>query len=396
VNRDRSSFVPFLHATILVVLPCLLVVVACVSSGRTAGADVVADVGPSDVPLVDTPEASAPSDADREAPLPDGRSDAGPAETEAPRDASETDADVSAPPVWGWVSAIEWNDVCDQWYQKTQWFGGVRAYFAVAPEFNRALPHTLGFATAWATDGACTLYDTGIMSDTCLGQCLCLDKGVECYTEDESSRWCGEDEVCVDDPATPPEVFDHGMCVPLPAHYDVGLVTINGLKTPVSMAPDALDRYKAEALPDPNDLFDAGDAIAATTSGGDLAPMAFTARGVAPLELPDNVVRIRVGKPSTIRWTPADPASRVQVVLAIGSHDPNPLGGAIVCDAPDADGQVEVAGSLLDRLIYLGCDGAWMMKCSRITRYSRDLQTDGHREVELFVGSARNLMMLRE
>lgn len=373
----------------------VIVATACVSNDRAAPADVSADAS-TDAAPADQP--------DLDAPLPDSLPDPGPAEPDTPADGAEVDlplpeageTDAEGPEVWGWISAIEWNDVCDQWYQKTQWFGGVRAYFAVAPEFNRALPHTLGFATAVATEGACTLYDTGIMSDTCLGQCLCLDKGVECYTEDESSRWCGEDEVCVDDPATPPEVFDHGMCVPLPAHYDVGTVTIDGLKTPVSMAPDALDRYKAEALPDPNDLFDAGDAITATTSGGDLAPMAFTARGVAPLEVVDNVVRLRAGMPATVAWLPADPEARVQVVLAIGSHDPNPLGGAIVCDAPDGEGQVTIAGSLLDRLVYLGCDGAWMMKCSRITRYSRDLQTDGHREVELFVGSARNLMMLRE
>jgi hypothetical protein len=38
--------------------------------------------------------------------------------------------DVPAMPSWGWISAIEWNDVCDQWYLKTRWFGGVRAYFA--------------------------------------------------------------------------------------------------------------------------------------------------------------------------------------------------------------------------------------------------------------------------
>jgi hypothetical protein len=122
--------------------------------------------------------------------------------------------------------------------------------------------------------------------------------------------------------------------------------------------------------------------------------MSFTAKGVAPLVVPDNVLRYRAGQPATIHWTPADSSSRVQVVLMAGSHDPNPLSGAIVCDAPDADGQIQIAASLLDRLLYLGCDGAWMLKCSRITRYSRDLQRQAGKEVELFVGSARNLQLI--
>ncbi len=121
--------------------------------------------------------------------------------------------------------------------------------------------------------------------------------------------------------------------------------------------------------------------------------MSFSARGVAPLQISNNVVSYRPGQPATVRWTAADPASRIQIVLNAGSHDPNPLGGAIVCDVPDSDGQVEIAASLLDRLWFLGCKGSWMMKCSRITRYTRDLQTQGGKQVELFVGSARNLQI---
>ena len=323
--------------------------------------------------------------------LPPG--DPGPSDTSV--DAAP-EVDVSGAAAWGWISAIEWNDTCDQWYMKTQWFGGVRAYFADAPNYNRALPHTLGWCTARATVGACTLYDPGLMDDQCLhdGGCMCLDKGVECYSEDRSTRWCGEDEYCVKAPGGPSEDWD-GVCAPLPTHYDVGAVTLTGLKTPVAMLPDALDRYKAAVLPDPNDLFDAGDPITATTQGGELPPLTFQARGVAPLEVSDPVVHVLLGQdqPATVRWVPADPQSRVQVVLMGGSHDPNPLAAAIVCDAPDSAGQVDVAGSLLAELYRLSCNGGWLLKCSRITRYDRDLQTLGGKEVELFVGSARNLQL---
>lgn len=297
--------------------------------------------------------------------------------------------DVPTTPAWGWISAIEWNDTCDQWYLKTQWFGGVRAYFATAPNYNRALPHTLGFAKPVLTMGNCTLWDSGLMNDACLGMCMCLDKGVECYNDDETERWCGEDEFCIESPTDM-----HGQCAPLPAHFDVGTVTIEGLKTPVAMQPDDLDRYIRKDLPDPNDLFDAGDVITATTSGGGLPPLTFQARGVAPLEIADPIVQSLPGQAATLRWTPADPQSRIQVYLAAGSHDPNPLGGAILCDVPDGDGQVEIARELLDKLYYLSCNGGWLMKCSRITRYTRDAKKFGDQEVELFVGSARNLQWL--
>lgn len=352
---------------------------------KDSGADLNADVflptdtGAGDLLLRDTADATGVDIADIAAP-----------DTTADADAGDA---ISA---WGWISVIEPNDTCDQWYLKTQWFGGVRAYFATEPSFNRALPHTLGFAKVVAEAGACKLYDTGIMNDACLQTCMCLDKGVECYANNETERWCGQDEVCVDNPEIPPEQFDQGMCVPLPPHFDVGTITLGGLKSLIFMGPDEYDRYLATDLANPNDLFEMGDHITATTSGGDLPPLAFSARGVAPLTLASQTVLWRTGISPVVRWTPADVQSRIQIVLAAGSHDPNPLGGAIVCDVPDSDGQVEIASTLLDGLFYFTCNGQWLMKCSRITRYSRDLQKLGGKDIELFVGSARNLQLLRE
>jgi hypothetical protein len=357
-------------------------------SGTDAGHEAGEDAG-TDASQDASTDASQDSGAD-------ASEDAG---TDANQDAStdasgDAETDAGGEKTWGWISAIEWNDVCDQWYQKTQWFGGVRAYFSTAPEYNRALPHTLGFATARLSAGACTLYDSGLMSDDCLGSCLCLDKGVECWDTQGIERWCDEEHVCVADDPDAGLSNSMGQCVPLPPHFDVGDITITGLKASVTMTPDSLDRYIFSSPPE--DLFDMGDTITASTSGGERPPMTFHAHGVAPLEVPDNVVRYRTGQPATVSWTPADPDSRVQIYLAAGSHDPNPLGGAILCDVPDSDGEVEMAADLLDQLWYLGCNGSWMIKCSRITRYSRDLQTGPGKEVELFVGSARNLQLLHE
>jgi hypothetical protein len=312
-------------------------------------------------------------------------------------DADSTDPDAAEmPSVWGWISVIEWNDTCDQWYQKTQWFGGVRAYFADEANYNRALPHTLDWCTPKTTVGSCTLYDPMIMDEQCINDlagCQCLDKGVEC-DDTGGARWCPEDQVCVE--IHDGEPYNRGTCVDLPPHHSAGDITLGGLKTPITMQPDEMDRYIQKILPDPNDLFDQGDVITATTTGGDLPPLSFSAKGVAPLVISNQVLEIRLDteQPSTVRWTPADPQSRIQVALMGGSHDPNPLAAAIICDVPDSDGKVEVAASLLQELRRLSCNGNWMMKCSRITRYTRDVKQMGTKQVELFVGSARNLQMM--
>jgi hypothetical protein len=299
--------------------------------------------------------------------------------------------DTSVTPVWGWISVIEWNDTCDQWNLKTKWLGGVRAQFATEPSWPRALPHTLGFMKPVATVGNCTLYDPGLMTEKCMTDCLCLDKGIECYNADETERWCGDDEMCVES-----DLDFHGICQALPAHYSVGTLSLQGLKQPLALTPDEFDRYMAPQLTNPDDLFDKGDVITATTSGGDLPPMTFTAKGVAPLDLiTTDIERPKgAGKAVLVKWKTADPDARVQVAIQAGSHDPNPLAATILCDVPDSDGQVSIDGSLFDKAHVLSCNGQWLQKCSRVTRYTRDRHLAGGKEVELFVGSARNLKVL--
>ncbi len=382
----------------------LAILIATPSCGQSSTEAV--DLGIQDVAQTDTPPADLRTDLRIDVPTDTQLTDTHPVDTHQPdlqpTDMKpDTDSDVSGdttipgPTVWGWISAIEWNDVCDQWYLKTQWNGGIRAHFATGPSYQRALPDTLQFLTPKETVGDCTLYDSGLMADWCLGQCLCLDKGMECYEDNETKRWCDEDEVCVADPGLPNGEFSHGHCEPLPAFFNAGTIQIQGLKQAVSMTPDAMGRYLVAAT-DPNDLFDQGDLITATTSGGDLPPLSFETQGVAPLDVPNQVVSVRPDKTAVVSWVPADPGSRVQIYLATGSHDPNPLSAAIVCDVPDSQGQVEIDYSLFQRLYYLSCDGVWMMKCSRITRYTRDVIPMGQQQVELFVGSARNLQVMYE
>jgi hypothetical protein len=75
-----------------------------------------------------------------------------------------------------------------------------------------------------------------------------------------------------------------------------------------------------------------------------------------------------------------------------GSHDPNPLTAEIPCDIPDSDGSVEIPASLINGFLAETCLEI-LLKCSRITRYNRDVQTINGKAAELFVGSARNLRL---
>jgi hypothetical protein len=293
--------------------------------------------------------------------------------------------------VWGWISVIEPNDVCDAgWNMITTWLGGVRSYFAASPTYPRALPHHLGFLKLVESDGSCQLYeraDLAALEE--VGDCFAaFDAAFECW------RDCSEDQQCEKGEVSDPGI---GTCQNLPAHWSAGSITLAGLKQAVAMTPNALDQYRAEAA---DDLFDEGDEITATTSGGELAALSLTARGVAPLEPAAGdrfTITLEKGNPVTLAWKKGTLDARVQVQVGLGSHDPNPLVKALLCDAPDSDGQIVITASLVDQFLTNTCGdmaGKVAQKCSRITRYTRDVKTPYGKEIELFVGSARNLNVL--
>jgi hypothetical protein len=220
---------------------------------------------------------------------------------------------------------------------------------------------------------------------------MCVDVNFECSGfGSKEDRWCDEDQRCYSDPET-----TDGICRDLPPHADVGTITLTGFKKPIVLTPDTYDRYMPSyALTgnEKNDLFDDGDVLTATTEGGALPPLSFSTKGVAPLEIENQSIEMIADSSAVVTWTPADPDSRIQIAVMAGSHDPNPLSAAILCDVPDSDGSVEIPANLINGFLAESC-GEALMKCSRITRYTRDVQTINGKEVELFVGSARNLML---
>jgi hypothetical protein len=309
-------------------------------------------------------------------------------------DATGGDSALPDGAVWGWISAIEMNDVCDSgWYllargEEVAWFGGLRAYFALEPSYPRSLPHDVMFAYEVGTYGDCTLYDAGL-----------VDVGPDLVTIDYD---CMPDSWCQDHPDTRClrlESADEPVCVPLPAHWSAGAITIEGMTVDVSMTPDSLDRYLYAPVDLPEDLFDAGDTLTAKVAGDEIDGFTVHSDGVAHLETPGTVDwYFPVARETEVTWTPADDNARVHVTILGGSHDPNPLTAAIVCDAPDSAGKIAISEELMEafnRLSYMSeFTFSTFSKCHRITRYTRSTISTEELDFQFYVGSARNLALI--
>ena len=275
--------------------------------------------------------------------------------TDRAADGGDGNGDGDDKVAWGWVKVLE---VSGTYISGSE----AGAYFAVEASYPRSLVHHLDIPCQQTQSaGDCSLWIHpallfALCDPPCNGDQECMYEGTNAYCQD------------------------------LPAHWDVGTVTIQGLKTDVIMTPDDLDCYTAAGLPE--DLFDDGDPVTASVEGGELGPFSLSAAGVADLEVDSTTVELQRGQPATVSWTPADADSRVQVLLLSGPHDPTRPTAAILCDVPDSDGSVQIDAALVDGFIN---NLVVVQKFSRITRYSRDVQTPFEKEIELFVGSVVEL-----
>jgi hypothetical protein len=269
---------------------------------------------------------------------------------------------------WGYVTLLESPDSLCEISHTFEWCDKVRGYFAVAPTYLTALPHQLDFlCDQKKTSGSCTHYSDCNQNYEPVGpppkKTGCNDCTVdqECITP-ESGGWA---------------------CRDLPIHWDVGALTVQGLKSPISFVRDAQDRYRVE--PPPDDLFDPGTAIRVDAAGGQLGPFSLLAQGVTDLAIPTSVIEMTSGLPAVFAWTPADPGSRVELLLLSGWHFPFLPNQAILCEESDDAGQISVPAELVDEFMTSGN----VYKLSRITRFTRQVIQPFGKEIELIVGSVR-------
>ncbi len=283
-------------------------------------------------------------------------------------DGGAPDGDAGNPgaPWWGWISLLENPDTDPN--EPAGWMtAGPRALFARGPCCRYVLEHHLeSCGVLQASGGDCVLY-RGFWHD-----------------ESACDPLCQREQECVDEGGK-------FACRDLPPLLPVERIDIRGLKTAANMSlgPDGVYTVPGAA----DDMFDAGDAITVEVARPGLAPLSFAIKGVAPPQLASTSVELRRGTPATISWTPAEPGSRVQVFLSAGSHFPHLFFATILCQAPDEQGSLvvppELVNGLLDVATSLG-----IRRYSRIVRTRSELWTRAGEEIELYLGSAKNLQIM--
>ena len=267
--------------------------------------------------------------------------------------------------IWGWISLLESEDTYTN--EPGGWETGPRALFAEGPCCRYVLEqHLEDCGNLQASGGGCALYK-GFWTDETSCEPYC-QPGQECVDE-------GGDLVCRD----------------LPELLQVGQIDIGGLKTNVALTPDLSGIYTASGAPD--DMFDAGDAVTVEVTGEGLAPISLSATGVNPPEIGSSTLDLVRGSSATVSWTPAEPGTGIQVFLSGGSHYPHLYFATILCEADDGQGSIEIPAEVvdgfLDVVVPLG-----IRRYSRIVRTTGDVVTHDGKEVELYVGSARNIQLV--
>jgi len=168
---------------------------------------------------------------------------------------------------------------------------------------------------------------------------------------------CGGTAVCVQDDS----------CQPYPTAVDIGTVTISGLttndgKSSFSMVP-INNNYQFTSLTFPP--CKEGTAVSLTAAGGaSVRGFTLTVRGISPITLLNDTIKMADGQPITLRWTP--PAisgiSNIFVLIDISYH-----GGTkakIECDCAD-NGSLTIPAKLLDSLKSFGISGFPKVEVSR-------------------------------
>jgi hypothetical protein len=167
--------------------------------------------------------------------------------------------------------------------------------------------------------------------------------------------------------------------------WDVGEIRIEGLAEDVVLVPDAWGYY--DVVDQTSVLPEDGDLVSVHAEGGLLGPFSLQAEGVPAFD-GIGIVSMPVSGPAVVEWTPADTDTRVEIVLMTGNHVGHGLSAAIVCDAPDSEGRVEIAE---DMVHYFRENHSYLpIRWPRHSmRYRRDIQSPYGGEIELTVGVIR-------
>lgn len=264
-----------------------------------------------------------------------------------------SDSADSKPPV---DTAYEWPDAI----VPTEVIGWVEAVEQPAYSYARLgvefwagkLPTTQEVV---ATDGDCSLLVGELMNDW------------ECEPDCEYGT-----QACID-----------GECVDYPSLAPAGTVTVTGLAPGEVVLEPSAGRYGIPAGYD-NELFDAGDTIHVTSTGGDTPALDLEARGVETLVANTEAYDFNPGEDFRVNWlAPTTGApSRVRLMIETGWHG-SPSLTTIWCETAD-DGELVVPAALTAEFPIPSCGEC---ELSELQRFTRDVVDFGQGPIELFVGS---------
>jgi hypothetical protein len=169
---------------------------------------------------------------------------------------------------------------------------------------------------------------------------------------------CGSGNQCVED----------DTCKPEPLGKDVGTAKVTGVKTGAGGAEVALTSttpgsyLSAAALAYPP--FDEGANVAVNVASGPYGAFTASAKGIAPLVVPDAQITLEKDKPLALTWTAkgASGDSTIHVHLDISHHGGTK--GQIECDTAD-NGSLTIGASLVTQLINLGVAGFPTVRLTR-------------------------------
>ena len=183
---------------------------------------------------------------------------------------------------------------------------------------------------------------------------------------------CASGALCTGDVACAPASVGVcvGTCVTYATPLSAGTVTLEtpaGLSTLVAV--EGLDSYYTQ---EPMPLVDAGAVVTVTASGGTFPAFSAHLVMVPPLVVRDAAaITVTPGEALTIGWTPADPASRVRVILEADLDHGFIPRVRIECDVPDDDGELVVPVAMVNALADPSHWGCGRCPVQRIERYVR-------------------------
>ncbi|WP_437811175.1 hypothetical protein [Sorangium sp. So ce1078] len=162
---------------------------------------------------------------------------------------------------------------------------------------------------------------------------------------------CGGSAVCVED----------DTCQPYPAAHSAGDVTATGLnlesgEAALVMKPTANNYQPPAGVKLAYPPADEGQTVRLEASGDYFSAFAVEARGVSPIELLNDTIRIEPDAAVQLAWTPPGQAgiSALRVTLDISHHGGTK--GMIECTAEDT-GSLDLPASLVTQLLDLGVAG---------------------------------------